>query len=258
MLSTELIIRLISERKCLRSTEHLGSAEHLISRHSFPALFRGETQQQEVDFVKLIFGRLESVLANLDDDGRASVQFFMQDVLRNGKIHNEEFLHRYLFEFWDDAWLNQEESFGLLEKFYKCQLDEYASPFAKSVIPKLYKRGEHVPDIIAISGDATKRVFVIEIKNEPLDDRALGQILRYYQVVRHACDRNTLYGSAKRVVPVLVVPEGDLSFWDSVPFHFREVLEILYWRLSSDGRVELVDGKAVLRRISGGRIFATI
>ncbi len=258
MLTSELIVRLICDRKCIRSVIPLSSSEHLISRESFPSLFRGEIREQEAEFIWLIFDRLDSVLRNLDEVGRNSVRQFMQDVLRNGKIHNEEFLHRYLFEFWEDAWLTLNGSFKFQEKFFKCKVNDAGSRFSRNLIARIRNAGENIPDIIAISGDVDKTIFVIEIKNEPLDDRALGQILRYYQVVRHACDRDTRSGDVKRVVPVLVVPSGDVTFWDSVPFHFREVLEILYWRVSSSGVVELVDGKSVLRRISGSRRFAAM
>lgn len=125
------------------------------------------------------------------------------------------------------------------------------------LVSKVYKGGEHVPDIIAISSEPSPILYVIEIKNEGIDDRALGQILRYYQVVRNICDRSVTRCNARRVTPVLVVPPTDgLSFWDSVPFHFREVVEIYFWRSNSDGSIELVDGKACLRRMARGRVFS--
>jgi hypothetical protein len=255
MLSPDLLLRLISQRKCLRSAVPLSVEELLISRSSFPHLFRGEFAKDEADFIGHIFARIVGILPLVADEGRTAIRGFMQEVLRNGKIHSEEFLHRYLFEFWDDTWMDAGDGFSLCEKFYKCKLQDGVSAFAKSVVPRVYLSGQNIPDIIGISGKASKCVYVIEIKNEPLDDRALGQILRYYQVVRTVCDKHWLHGSVKRVIPVLVVPEGSLSFWESVPFHFREVLEILYWRLNSHGAIELVDGKAVLRQISGSRVF---
>ncbi len=230
----------------------------MICQRSFPALFVGETKVEEAEYIKLIVQGLDSIFSELDETQRGSVKCFMRDVLRNGKIHNEEFLHRYLFHFWDDAWLSHHGAVAIREKFFKCNVSDSASRFGRSLVGRVYNRGEHIPDIIGIAGDSDERIYVIEIKNEPLDDRALGQILRYYQVVRNACDRDALYGNVKRVVPVLIVPDGGISFWDSVPFHFREVLEILYWRLNSIGDVVLVDGKSVLRRISGGRRFPSM
>lgn len=257
MLSAQLIQRLIEQGRCLRSQKRLSEGEYLVCRDSFPNLYRSTFCKAEADFLYLVAGILPNIMAADGGSFRGDVKGFMELVLMNGQIHKEEFLHRYLFDFWSEV-CNFHDLTNFEHLFFKCQERADTNSFCRRLLAGIRADGTHFPDMIGISEGPSRSVFVLEVKNEPLDDRALGQILRYYYVVRTACDRLLAHGQIKRVRPVLIVPTGDLAFWDAVPFHFRELLEILFWRISSHGTVELVDGQAILRRLSGGRLLPAV
>jgi hypothetical protein len=257
MLSSLLIRRLMEQGRCLQSQSRLKDGEALVSQDAFPCLYQGIYHKEEADFLFLVCSTLPEIISADSGVFRPEIKRFIELVLRNGQIHKEEFLHRYLFEFWEEICVFP-ELMQLEHLFFKCQENGETNTFCKRLLAGIRVDGSNYPDMIGVSGGTSRTVYVLEVKNEALDDRALGQILRYYYVVRTACDRLLAHGQVKRVRPVLIVPSGDLAFWDAVPFHFREVLDILFWRISSNGAVELVDGQAILRRLSGGRLLPAV
>jgi hypothetical protein len=258
MLSEVLLLQLMRQRKCVKTRQALGIGEAVLSRASCPRLYSGEYSEDESRFVEIVFQAVQACIPQMTDDDRKQLKQFMEIVLRNGRIHREDFLHRYLFEFWQEV-CEIEEWRRLDQRFFKCQETTECSDFSRRLLGLIRGQAQHFPDIVALSGQGAINVTIVEVKNEPLDDRALGQILRYYQVTRSACDRLMTLRQTRRVCPILVVPDGDLRqgdlrFWDAVPFHFREVLEILFWTVDHTGCVVLRDGKAILRRLAGERI----
>ncbi len=251
MLSFDTLCRLINERKCVKSARALELDECVVSRSAFPRLYGGGSEDKESDFLLEIFSHIPSILA-LDSGLRGEIQAFMQIVLRNGSMHSEEFLHRYLYEFWEEI-ERPHHGLEMKESYFKCQGSTASSSFLRDVVRRVHEKGTNIPDILGCTN--SNSVLIVEIKNEELDDRALGQILRYYQVVRNTCDRYFVNRDSCRVVPMLIAPGCSLGFWNSIPFHFREVLEIYYWRVSSSGKVHLVDGKQSLRDSARTRLF---
>jgi hypothetical protein len=253
MLQVEFVRQMIGKNKCLKTSKFLDEADFLISRTAFPKLYSGSADRSEADFIKYIHDVLPALFVRADRELRSALRAFMQVVLKNGRMHNEEFLHRFLFEFWTDL-CDSSVPFVLDEKYFKGQRIGDETEFSRNVVQRVYQHGEHIPDILGFSGGDEKCVYIVEIKNEKLDDRALGQILRYYQVVRRICDRLAKQWYVRRVVPLLVVPDGHRSFWQSMPFYFREVVEIVYWKAGAEGTVELHDGKRRLREMVSGII----
>lgn len=252
MISPDLVSRSLRHDRCLLTGRSLSEGEVLVSEKACPHLYRGEYTNLEADVVWSVFGTLCSLLQEDRDSFARPIRKFMGIVLRNGQIHNEEFLHRYLFEFWND----EDAVIGvrpfLNERYFKCQVTDTASRIAKSLVRRVAASRNAVPDMLASLGEGWKDIGVVEIKNEPLDDRAVGQIMRYYTLVRAIADREFHSSS---VIPVLVIPDGDMQFWDSIPYYFKEVLKILFWRVTHDGKVELADGKSVFRRKCAQRLF---
>jgi hypothetical protein len=255
MLSRETVERLILEGKCVFHTTPLAHDEQVISRKGFPFLYRGESNECEIRQIANILKLIPELLRSDNSTLKERVQGFMQLVLRNGNILNEDFLHRYLFEFWNELQHGNLGQVELLEKYFKGTPDGTDSDFHKRFVAKVVSGNEHIPDIIGYSTNWGGTAYIIEIKKEMIDDRALGQILRYYHRARSAADRNFFGPPIYRVVPVLVSAKGDLSIWDAVPYYFKEIVEILYWRMDHAGRLRLIDGKASLRVASSERIW---
>jgi hypothetical protein len=256
MISPELVARSLYHQTCLITGRRLADGESLVSEHACPHLYRGEYSKFDSDVVWNVFRTLCNLLGEDREAWSHQIQKFMALVLRNGQIHNEEFLHRYLFEFWSDDSAVIGCRPGLDERYFKCQLSDSASRTAKTLVRSVLALRNAVPDMIASCGKNWLDIGVVEIKNERLDDRAVGQILRYYTLVRGIADREFHSSS---VTPILIVPDGvpesDIHIWDAIPFYFKEVLKILFWRVTHEGRVELVDAKSVFRRKCAQRLF---
>jgi len=258
MLSRESAERLILQNKCIIRTCPLEGDENIVSRVSVPLLYRGESSDGELRIVSNILKLIPKLLESENDLIRNRVRGFMHLVLRHGNVFNEDFLHRYLFEFWNEFDHGHLGKINLEEKYFKGFGPTPSTDFHESFVAKVISGNSHIPDIVGYSSLSGGTVFIIEIKKEGIDDRALGQILRYYQRGRSVADRLRFGPSVSKVIPVLVCSEGDLSVWDAVPYYFKEVLEIFYWRMDHTGRLHLIDGKSSLRYAARERVWRSL
>lgn len=258
MLNIETTKRLILERKCLQSTIALASDERLLSRSHFSKLYTGEYSKEENRFIEQFIGQIPDLVSLKNEFIREEVRSFMEIVIRNGRIHNEEFVHRYIHEFWEHISKATLKRIEFTERFYKGQSQDQESDFYVGFVRKVVEGNDHIPDILAYSSDNGGTAWIIEIKNDDLDDRALGQILRYYQRGRSIADRQKFGIGIKNVVPMIICYKGNLNFWDAIPYHFREILEILFWRMDHSGRITLIDGKTALRNSACERLWGTL
>jgi hypothetical protein len=229
----------------------------MLSRSAFPSLYAGGSDATEAAFLKEIFRAIPATLRipELSNDHREGIRAFMAMVIRLGGMHKEDFVHRYIFEFWESLWPETEDSISMPERYFKGTSDGAQTPFSRSVLPKI-RTGEAATDIIGVGGPSSRTLFLVEIKLAELDDRGLGQILRYYQLGRTACDRFYHDCDLRNVTPVLILKDAALHFWDAVPQHFREVLRVYYYRVSENERLYLVDGRRILQSLSRDRIYS--
>jgi hypothetical protein len=258
MLSLETTKRLILERKCLFSTISLVPEECVVSRNQFPKLYLGEYSVDESRLIGNLICQIPELFLYGNEFIRDQIKRFMEIVIRNGQIHNEEFVHRYIHEFWGDIDRSNLHSIEFSESYYKGQSWDLQSDFYDLFVRKVVAGNDHLPDIIAYSSNNGGTAWLIEIKKDSIDDRALGQILRYYHRGRVIADRNRFGVGIKNVVPVIICHQGSLTFWDAIPFHFREILEILFYRVDNSGRIKLIDGKTSLRNSASERVWGSL
>lgn len=261
MISRDAVMTALRQRRCLRSQRPLAPDEFIIARAAFPALFQGRRDQTEANFLKYLLSGLTEVISSLDEAApeRLDVRRFMELIIDLGQsagVLQEEFVHRYVFEFWKDLWSVEEEQIVLSEKFYKCQIDERSNDtrFVKNVLPKL-RNGEAIIDIVGVGGFKDRNLYVIELKQGCVDDRAVGQILRYYHLVRNICDRSYHDCDIRRVIPVWIVHNVDLHFWDALPIHFREILRIYKVDRTAGAEMKFRDLHKVLQSHARDRLL---
>lgn len=262
MISSEAVLTALSRRRCIKSQRELGVDEFVISRAAFPALFQGRWDQAESNFInKYLLPGLTEALDSLDETAveRLEARRFMDLIIDRGRsagVLQEEFIHRYVFEFWNSLWPDDEERIVLNEKYYKGQLCRQLEPtkFAKNILPKL-GNGNALVDILGLGGFKNRNLYVIELKQGGVDDRAIGQILRYYQVVRSLCDRTYHDCDIRRVIPVWIVSEVSLQFWDALPTYFREILRMYKLERASGSEMRFRDLHKVLQSSSRDRLF---
>jgi hypothetical protein len=257
MLPEGLLLSALEARKCVRTRTQLAEDECLVSRAAFPALYASTWDASEDAYLKELSRGIAVVLTRTDlaIQIRDEIQRFMALVIDSGEMYREEFVHRYVFEFWDTLWEHPEDALPLAERYFKGNPLGATSPFATGVLPRLRTPDAEV-DIVALGGAArTHSLFAIEIKLGELDDRAIGQILRYYRVSRDACDRYYHGCDIREVVPMLVVKSASLAIWDAIPQYFREILRLYSYRVVK-GRVVLSDTRRKLQALARDRLYA--
>jgi hypothetical protein len=158
----------------------------------------------------------------------------------------EWYVHLYLFHFWNDCWAHDDEKLELSERYSQGRSNGSNTLFATKLLPRLGEADAY-PDIVGPGGPHRRDLMIVEIKFDDLDDRAVGQILRYYSIARNACDRTWHGCDIRRIVPVLVVTKTRHTFWNAIPAHIREFIHIYSYRVDPIGRrLLLTDARRAL------------
>jgi hypothetical protein len=258
MLKPDLLVSAIIESRCVRTRLPLAPDEFLVSRSAFPALYAGKHDRAEDKYLREISRTIASVLSGSAASAamRGTIRDFMTFVIDSGEMYREEFIHRYVFEFWDTLWDEPEDAIVLTERYFKGNTSNVVNTtqFSLGFVPYI-RTSEAEIDIVGLGGASNRTVYLIEIKLDDADDRALGQILRYYRLARDACDQRYHGCDIRQVRPVLIVKQMSLAAWDAVPQYFRELLSVYLYRVRS-GRVVLLDAKRILQSQLRDRLYA--
>lgn len=248
LVSAAAVIEAVRRRRCLRSARPLEEGEILLSRTAMPNLYAGAKHKGEQDYVRDILEALMAALRGADtqDTDRAAIRAFMEKVIAHG-MGRETYVHHFVFEFWETLWADEADRIVFAERYMWGRTDGVPSTeFALSVLP-LIKDDKSYPDIVGRGGRAGTDLIVIDVKLDELDDRALGQIIRYYGLARRTIDFYRLGCDLRRVIPVLVVAESkQTKYWDAIPEHFREFLVVCFYRIEPDGKVVLHEARKEL------------
>lgn len=257
MLSVQILLRAERERRCVTSGRALAPHEALVCETAFPGLYAGLAGPAEIRQIKEILRTVPAAMAAADASPsmKDSVRAFMSRLVRCSDAFREDALHRYLFDFWAESYGEADQAVILGEKYFECDAGESETEFARTMLP-YFRKEEAWVDVLALNPQG-RTLFLIEVKLEGLDDRAVGQLLRYYAVARRAIDRPGHHCDIRRVVPVVVLKTIELRTWDALPVHFRELLHI-YLYTSDVDRVVLRDGKRHILSQVRERLFATL
>lgn len=251
----------IRQRRCIKSYRPLRDDEHLLSRTAASALYSLRQDKREQQYILGLLKTLAILLRSADvgPEERTEIKLFMMRVVAHGGMGKEAYVHQLLFDFWDELWADPHERIEMAEKYFEGEVldsEELRTPFAASVVP-LFMRANSYPDIIGRGGYASRDVIIVEAKLESIDDRAVGQILRYYSLMRRIIDHHPHGCDLRRIVPVLVVQESfQTKCWEAFPEYFREFLIICFYRVTGqhvylhDARKEMLSWTRRARQIS--------
>jgi hypothetical protein len=128
-------------------------AERLVSQRAFPALYAGRRADHEEAYLREISRTIPMVLARSDvsAESREYIRDFMAFVIESGEMYREEFVHRYVFEFWDKLWEEPKDAIHLTERYFKGNAATAETLFAKQVLPKIRTPDAEV-DMVALGG----------------------------------------------------------------------------------------------------------
>jgi hypothetical protein len=247
MITGALLRASLRERRCLRCKVRLTPHEDLVCAKDFPALYGGPPSEDEARYLGYIRKCLPNKDFTVEDLPQGESDEFRRFLLRivRSKVLIEEYLHLYVFLFWESLVWEDCEPIALEEKYYKCNPDGADTHFAKNLLPRISSEKGSIFDI---AGIGQRLMYVCELKHGVLDDRGVGQTLRYFEhaatiteLADHRCD-------VRGVVPVLIVADADTSQWLAFPRYFRELLRIYYFR-TDECCLRLCDGKKRLRSL---------
>ena len=176
-----------------------------------------------------------------DERARCRIQRWLAGLIARGDESLEAVLHTYIYVFWStlgfpDTFAPPNREGGGPVYFTSESLPEAEEPavtdMAKFVATM---RTQARVDLVAVDHEV-QAIYLLEVKKGGLDDRAVGQLLRYYEHWSKA-----LYRSDCRVLnlnyirPMLILESVEESEWRSLPQFFRDVVSIYRYRINSDG-----------------------
>ncbi len=236
--------------RCAITEAPLSAGDYIVSKARFPRLYGGGKDVKEAAAIAEVLSVLGELLFGADfkrDHGEDARRFLLR-VNTNGYFRSERSLHLYVYHFWSHLWLPGEDPLVLQESYYEGRypLHPGATLFARKLMPAICSDGIRL-DIVGLGGESGRDLYIVEMKDGELDDRAVGQILRYYSHVRSQCDRLFHDCDVRRIVPILVVSNVRLEFWRAIPTHFRELLQIFSYTAEAEAdRLYFRDAKVVM------------
>jgi hypothetical protein len=259
MISTSSLQTAIEENRCAISRVHLTPTEVLVSYRSIPELYESSTDVAQCVLLHQLIDaslNLAFTTAFRSEMCREQVRRFWVKVL--GRVSSdaksyERILHRYLYHFWDHVIERSEEPTLLLEESYIPQEKLTWSPesnFCHRLMPRVQR--DAPVDILGRDGTT---VLLIEIKYGEVDDRALGQILRYFETIRFHCNTADHLCDLRTVVPVIISTSFPPSHWVTLPSSLRELMRLYYYSIDRNDLV-LRDGRRGLQaQLRGSRRY---
>ncbi|MGF6923890.1 hypothetical protein [Paraburkholderia sp. 40] len=245
-----VLVSALAENRCVLSRKLLSFDEAVISRDRVPSLYdtslnaKDKTVAREI--VKMIVCNIHEIrlLFATKPDARLLLRRFFGLCLRHGGEGDEGILHAYLFAFWEDVvrqvslgrpmltsprWASKEFGVGLGD----------IPAGEKAIAEKLIAVGVQVD--LFFCDEKTQTLCLAEIKRGVCDDRAIGQILRYYQSawrLLHSSQFRSM--NLNYVWPILIVENVKEHHLQSLPVHFRGMLDVLTYQTAEDGCPELM------------------
>jgi hypothetical protein len=245
LLPVDSTIRRVVENRCIFSNSALPISEYVVSRVRVPTLYSGPiaaNDKQKVKEIVQFFVRnslkFHQVLIE-STQVRLSVRSFFGLCLSHKEDGDESILHAYIFLFWDDV-INQ---VSLGRELHLAP--QWASKAFGGSGGILTGDNELIADKLTALGveldlftwsPKHETLSMIEIKRGECDDRAIGQLLRYYQVAwKLLSTREFRQLNVNYIWPILVVSRVREKQLEAFPLHFQGLLDILVYSTSANG-----------------------
>ena len=224
----ETTIKRLEKRKCLINGKTLLEHEKVVSKQTFPKLYDGKISKTEKDNISSLiklFVKNKTLLENLNKTSLKELRGVFSIILNNdAKNTDEKFLQAYIYIFWKELTFNDSilkpsgdiywTSDNLTEKPVGGQPDNIVKKISRLVNV----------DLISID-EKLGVIFLIEVKRENIDDRCIGQILRYYESCNNSLYRWTNRKDINYIRPVVISPKVDVNHWRGLPSSYRDVID---------------------------------
>lgn len=251
-----LVLDRVHANRCLTGNESLVVGEYIYCRQCMPSIYSNKLsaadKKKADELIKSLLEDNRTIRESMHDNQvvRQRLQSFFSLLLINGGDSLEAFVHAHIFLFWEQLTFSgaiagrpRGQLFWMAKSPPTGTSHREVGGMAGSVIDRLSREGVQI-DLAAVDPE-TETLWLVEIKREGLDDRAVGQMLRYFdRAVRCLPSREFRTLNINHVRPVIVLESVDPHLWRSIPLHFRELLEIYAF-----GRSETADDSLRLTRV---------
>lgn len=236
----------LEQNRCVLSRSVLSAGECVISRAFVPTLYDHRLNAADKghirDVVQVLVAHSDEtrILIHTNPQVSLGLQEFFGRCIAHTDSTDEAFLHAYMFLYWEQV--RSRVSLGrTLHKVPRWGSKEFGGPVAlsssddeKAMWDRLIKAGVEV-DLFSYDAD-TETLALMELKRGESDDRAVGQLLRYYQTVWGLLPQREFRKlNINYVWPILVVNRIKEEHIQALPLHFRGLLDVLIFSPTGDG-----------------------
>lgn len=250
LINSTTFFRRVAQRESIISGSPLQDGEFVVSCSDLPAVYgrqhwTGSASNTLREVVNLIVSSKSEILGGRYDskfEVSSQLRGFLELLLHQKEQVPEYCVHVFVYLFWDSVRYMNAVVPPVGEVFFTSNtLDGRVDRDHRYY--RLLQRLKAVTnvDLISICEDC-QHIFLIEMKRSTLDDRAVGQVLRYFNdaskllVDRVVRDYNLAY-----IRPVLVLSDATTQYMEAFPSHFREVLDVYQYTTDrkEDGQIEV-------------------
>ena len=226
------------DNRCCRSAKLLLQDESVVSKLEMPGLYSGKLETEDRGYLKEIFDHFEpknesdQFFDDLKKNGiHLRLERFYLKVLEKVPGLLESVIHQFIYRFWGN--LDTKDAIGFpsnMKVYYKSK-GEKGETIEDYLLQMLRKAGCNC-DLVGVCKDNC--LWLVDVKRERIDDRAIGQIRRYYEIATEIIASCEINIGVRLVRPALICPGPDIpvSHFFSLGLPFRDICEI--WTYSID------------------------
>lgn len=235
----------LEQNRCVLSRAELRVDEFVLSRVVVPSLYDtrliASDKEKIRDIVEVLVANPEDTRSLIRTNSEISlrVQAFFGACVAHTDSTDEAFLHAYMYIYWER--IRMEVALGrklhVMPRWGSKEFGGVSSSIIsgdeKAMAGCLFKAGVEV-DLFSYDAD-TETLALIELKRGDTDDRAIGQLLRYYQTVWGLLPQREFRKlNINYVWPILVVNKIREEHIQALPLHFRGLLDVLLFTSIND------------------------
>lgn len=248
LIDSDVLFRRLQEGKCIRTGQKLTSAEFGLSRSDFRHLYDGRIEEGEKRYLKQIVDCIISERGKIrswGDSEQSKLKSMIELIFKSKPEFDESLLHVYLYLFWDQLCRQaQLKSYnGSCVYLGSGSVDEQdLTPDMRSVeFPFFSELVRNAKVDLAVINHDTSTLFLIDVKRDALDDRALGQMMRYYAHASRLAYRGRRTLPIDFIRPVLFLAKSDFSHMQYWPPYFNEIVGLFTYSFTDNGTVGFVN-----------------
>lgn len=245
MIPWSVIERSIRENRCCFSGCGLKVGEFLVSEIVCPGLYGGGFRTDDKEKVSLIVTRILENFVEFDvkfatrSDCLLKVERFFGLCLKHGQKGDESYVHAYVYIFWKKIVKAVKLQCAVTDTPHWCSskfgiFDTILDGDAKLISQRLRSNGSEV-DLFTYDKQFGN-LCLVEIKRGEVDDRAIGQILRYFNTgwalfrSREFRLRGLSYLSI-----IVIANQYPRPFLSALPIHFLSLVELVKYDIDEFG-----------------------